>query len=309
MHAVRGPSLSDFKNIHLLRRAVEDSQPEILHCHGAKAGLYGRLAKKLWPSSFESTRVIYSPHGGTIHYADHKWLGPSVVRAEKTLSRWTDGYVFVSDYERRQFSQKFGVRGVPGAVVYAGVPVTPDNPDVARRFDFGFMGMLRDLKGVDVLLEALARLKYYGWSGHARVAGFGDDTAVSRYSEMVQNLHISDVVSIEGPVASNEFFSSVKIVVVPSRAEALGLVAVEACLAGVPTIVTDAGGLPETFIEPIEHIVPKGDAVGLSRRMAEALRAVDYERVLAQSRAEILRKRFSSDRMGLDLISAYGRAR
>ncbi|MDE2446683.1 MAG: glycosyltransferase, partial [Alphaproteobacteria bacterium] len=44
---------------------------DVIHGHGAKGGLYGRLGAKL-----ASKRAVYTPHGGSLHYQWNKGLGP-----------------------------------------------------------------------------------------------------------------------------------------------------------------------------------------------------------------------------------------
>ena len=77
------------------------------------------------------------------------------------LERVTDALIHVSAYEAEVYREKIGVPRCRVAIIRNGlredefVPVTPGND--AR--DLLFLGMLRDLKGVDVFLEAVARVE------------------------------------------------------------------------------------------------------------------------------------------------------
>ncbi|MCK9911416.1 hypothetical protein MXD81_19850, partial [Microbacteriaceae bacterium K1510] len=79
---------------------------------------------------------------------------------ERYLARYTDGLIFECDFIRRVYDRRIGARRVPRKVVPNALqprdfaPHRP-NPDAA---DFLFIGELRQLKGVDVLLQALVRV-------------------------------------------------------------------------------------------------------------------------------------------------------
>ena len=120
---------------------------DVLHGHGAKGGAYTRLA------GARNLIRVYTPHGGSLHY---RWDSPGgllYLTLERLLMRRTDLFLFESDYGRTAFSAKIG-RPAFSRVVHNGVspaefePVIPD----AAATDLLFVGELRFLKGVDVLI-------------------------------------------------------------------------------------------------------------------------------------------------------------
>ena len=138
---------------HVARRAAEVAA-DVVHGHGAKGGAYARLVP--------STRAIrvYTPHGGSLHYA---WTSPAgclYLAAERLLLRRTDLLLFESAYGQAVFEAKVGKSPACARVVHNGVapdefiPIAP----VAHATDLVFVGELRLLKGVDVLIEAVAIL-------------------------------------------------------------------------------------------------------------------------------------------------------
>lgn len=59
----RLPGLGDLSGARQTQGVAADLKPDIIHCHGAKGGLYGRIAaRRLGIPS------VYTPHGGSLHY-------------------------------------------------------------------------------------------------------------------------------------------------------------------------------------------------------------------------------------------------
>lgn len=74
------------------------------------------------------------------------------------MSHFTDHLLFVSEYERRTYRKKVGEPPIPNSLVYNGLQdaefeQVPPNADAV---DFLYIGMMRDLKGPDLFIEALA---------------------------------------------------------------------------------------------------------------------------------------------------------
>ena len=158
---------------HVGQRAAE-AGADVLHGHGAKGGAYARLARRP-PKAIR----VYTPHGGSLHY---RWSTPTglfYLTAEKVLMRRTDLFLFESHYGRDTFAAKIGDPGGHAlvCVVHNGVadaeflPIMP----AADATDLVFVGELRKLKGVDVLIEAMARLAHDSRGVTATIVGDGAD--------------------------------------------------------------------------------------------------------------------------------------
>ena len=103
----------------------------------------------------------YTPHGGSFNYQPGTALAPrSTWRAERLLAPSTDIFLFESAYIAGRFDALVGAhdglrRIVPTASAPAEfAPVAP----TADAADFLYVGELRAAKGIDTLLDALARV-------------------------------------------------------------------------------------------------------------------------------------------------------
>jgi glycosyltransferase involved in cell wall biosynthesis len=289
----RSVSLSDFVAVRRVLDHLRKVTPDVLHCHGAKGGAYGRLIAA-WLGRRRPIASIYAPHGGSLHYDEHSFEGRFYFRIERMLERVTDALVHVSAYEAEVYRHKVGMPRCRAAVIRNGLreeefaPVTPRND--AR--DLLFLGMLRDLKGVDIFLEAVAKLdQTYGRKLTAHVIGQAEEPG--RYEAVAASLGIADRVAFSDPVPTRDAFASARMIVVPSRAESMPYVVLEAIAAGMPIVASDVGGIPEIFGPAAGALVPPGDAGALAHAIDDALsdpRRTDAE---AAARRAWLHPRFN----------------
>jgi glycosyltransferase involved in cell wall biosynthesis len=282
---------------HVAQRA-DETQADVLHGHGAKGGAYARLV----PAG-QAIRV-YTPHGGSLHYDRRSPVGMTYLALEQVLMRRTELFLFESAFGRDAFGDKIGVPKSLVRVVHNGVTsaefvaVTPadDATDVV------FVGELRVLKGVDVLLDALARLARDGRELSATIVGDGPDAAAFRKQAVQLGL---TKVGFPGALPARAAFALGRCLVVPSRAESLPYIVLEAAAAGLPIITTDVGGISEIFGPQAGRLVPPGDAAAL----AHAIVAATTDVAAARNEALTLRARvqaeFSAETMTEGVLAAY----
>lgn len=141
-----------------------------------------------------------------------------------------------------------------------------------RPRDLAFLGRLVDQKGVNVLLDALAKL-------HAK----GIDMATTILGDGPERANLEAQASRTLPAGSVHFAGHVehaqihpillrhKILVAPSRGkEGFGMAVLDGLAAGCVAIGSDIGGLPESF-GPCGLSVPAGDAGALAERIEKLL--------------------------------------
>jgi glycosyltransferase involved in cell wall biosynthesis len=105
---------------------------------------------------------------------------------------------------------------------------------------FGFIGTLHPTKGIESIIEALARLPTDRW--HLVVAGRG----ASDYMSLLRSKVASLPVEFLGFVSPDEFYENIDVVTVPSVwHDPLPRVLLEAFSRGIPVIASRRGGIPE----------------------------------------------------------------
>jgi glycosyltransferase involved in cell wall biosynthesis len=291
---------SDIAATFRMMREVRSLHPDVLHAHGAKGGAYARVIGTLLRASGSRVARIYSPHGGSLHYDPRSRSGRVFFAAERLLGRATDAFVFVSQYEADAYAEKVGRPRKPVAIVRNGLrpeefePVSP-SPD-AR--DFLFIGELRDLKGTDVFIEAVART-----GASAVIVGAGPDK--TRYEQMVQELGLAERVAFRDRMPAREAFALARCLVVPSRAESMPYIVLEGVAAAVPMIATRVGGIPEIFGATADCLVAPGNAEALAAAMNEVKASPASARDAALRLREEIRPQFSVSAMAAAIEAVY----
>ncbi|ALV29375.1 glycosyltransferase family 4 protein [Pannonibacter phragmitetus] len=299
-------TIQDIAAAARLYGSVRALAPDVLHGHGAKGGAYVRLIGSLLRGRKHRPVRVYSPHGGSLHYDPNRCEGRIYHAIERLQNRFTDGLLFVADYEKAAYESKIGALRVPSRVVYNGL-LREDFEPVAQQAnaaDFVYVGMLRQLKGTDLFIDAIYDLTLQtGRRISAIIAGEGPQRA--EFEARAAQLGLADCITFAGAMPARRAFAMGRCVVVPSRAEAMPYVVLEAIGAGMPIVATRVGGIPEIFGVHADRLVDSGS----SSRLASAMRAVmaSPERARAQT-AEVRQSimgTFTAPRMGELVISFY----
>jgi glycosyltransferase involved in cell wall biosynthesis len=300
----RLPGPRDLNTSRAVRDAVIKAGANVLHGHGAKGGAYARLAGRDMRGGYQRAAVFYTPHGGSLHYGARSPQGLLYTAIEKYLARFTDGLIFECDFIQRAYDSRIGTPGVPRKVVPNALQpcdFTPHQPN-ADAADFLFIGELRQLKGVDVLLEAIARVAAKR-PVRAVIVGAGPDAA--SFHELATKLGLEGIVSFPGAMPAQAAFALGRCLVVPSRAESMPYIVLEAAAAGVPLLATNVGGVPEIVNGTDTPLLPPGDVSALAAAMHLYLDAPEA----AQQRAERLKaavaERFTVDRAAESVLAFY----
>jgi glycosyltransferase involved in cell wall biosynthesis len=301
----RQPGLGDLWTARAVAAHARRLSLDVLHGHGAKGGAYARMAGRLLPpADGRSVAVFYTPHGGTLNFASGSLEGRIYHGLERVLAGLTSGIVFESDYARRAFTEKIGALATPARVVANGLQPAdltpqPPAPDAA---DFVFVGELRDLKGVDVMLRALRRLRDE-WPATAVLVGSGPHA--DRFKALAGELGLGDAVRFPGAMPAARAFPLGRTLVVPSLKESFPYVVLEGAAAGLPLVATNVGGIPEMVHGTDTILVPPGD----DQALADQMRATILDRDAAIAKAGRLRaavtSRFTVARMTADILDFY----
>jgi glycosyltransferase involved in cell wall biosynthesis len=263
-----GPS--DLSAYFAIRRHAFKTGIDVIHGHGAKGGAYSRLVARALKRAGLDIVSCYTPHGGSLHYSATSVTGAVYMQLERRLGRCTDALVFESAYSGARYAAQVGQPACPVRVIPNGLGADDFNPPrtLEDAADFLFVGELRRLKGVDVMLRALARVRQ-ARPVRAIVVGSGPDAAA--FEDETARLGLSDVVSFRDPMPAREAFRLGRALVVPSRAESFPYIVLEAAAAGLPLLATNVGGIPEIVSGTDTVLLPPEDADALALAMMGVL--------------------------------------
>jgi glycosyltransferase involved in cell wall biosynthesis len=301
----RNPHIGDLTAMRAFARYLKRTRPDVVHGHGSKGGVYARFVGG-------ANRPIraYTPHGGSFNYRAGSRAHAAFMWAERAMARRTDLFLFESDHIRERFDVFVGIEHGVRRVVVNGLGAAEFAPVAAsaEAADFLYVGELRAAKGIDTLLDALVLVgRETSTPPSAVLVGSGPDrdALIARAAR----LGLAASVRFPGPLPVRQAFALGGIMVVPSRAESMPYVVLEAAAAGAPLIATDVGGIPEIFGPYRDRLGPSDDPADLARRMIEELRREPGESARrAAELSDFVKARFSLEQMADTVISAYHEA-
>lgn len=275
-------------------------KPHVLHGHGAKAGAIirtkGRTANLI---------RVYTPHGGSLHYGTDTLKGKIYAGIERALMNRTDLFLFESEFARNTYQRLVGTPTGLVRCVFNGVTAKEFDPLVIAddATDIAYVGEFRHIKGADILIEAVAKLRAAGRPVTLTLGGDGEETA--SLHALCAKLNLGSAVRFVGHVPARFGFSKGRLLVVPSRGDSMPYVVIEAAAAGVPMIASNVGGIPEIFGPFTDGLVRPGDPDALAAAIATTL----DNPASAHERAKLLRERvfshFSQRAMVDGVLAAY----
>lgn len=230
------------KAMFIIHKVIKQVQPDVVYCHSTWAGLFVRF-----PMFFlgKPCRIIYNAHGWAFLRDTAEWKRKIYARIERFLQRKTDTIINVSKYEYHAAIQ-YGLKKINQTVIYNGISPQSGTMDSRVKLPFGkinllFVGRFDPQKGLDILLEAVKSC--HRQDLHLTVIG---DNVIGGKMEIKKRN--TDRVTFLGWIPHDKlasYYSACDVVVMPSRWEAFGLVAIEAMKYGRPLIVSNQGALPE----------------------------------------------------------------
>jgi glycosyltransferase involved in cell wall biosynthesis len=284
---------------HVMRR-IAQGRADVVHGHGAKGGAYARLA-------FGGRRALraYTPHGGSLLFSHDSLAGKIYLTTERLLMPRGDLYLFESQFSADTFARKIGrPRGLV-RIVHNGVTRAEFEPVTlgADATDLIFMGELRQLKGVDLLIDAVGLLRRDGRAVTATLIGDGPDAAL--YRDQVESLGLAAAIGFRPPMPARAAQALGRVMVMPSRMESLPYVVLEAAASAKPLIATRVGGIAEIYGPLSAALVPPDDAPALARAIAKALDDPQSAADTAGKLQQRVAASFSLDAMVDGILAGY----
>ena len=301
----RAVGLRDIAAFRHSYREIKSLQPDVLHGHGAKGGAIARLIGSALRVNRYRVARLYSPHGGSLHYTKRTAGGLAILTAERLLEPMGDALTFVCDYERDAYFARVGRPRVRAERIYNGIHDRDFETVYPREdaVDFLYIGMLRDLKGPDVFIDAFARTeRLVGRPLSAVMVGDGPDR--EKYEEMMLKFGLGRRIGLLPSMKARDAFALARNVVVPSRAEAMPYIVLEALAARKPVIASRVGGIPEVLGPDSIALTEPGNPQSLAAVMAQAVSDPAWLRKVMPEPAAF-QGTFSASVMSASLLGLY----
>jgi glycosyltransferase involved in cell wall biosynthesis len=240
--------LTDIVRAAELYSIIRKTKPDIVHCHGFKAGLIGRL-----PGLAAGRHLVYTAHNFVL-YGRGKRSSFLIRSFEKWIGSKTDAVICVSQALKDNMIQGMGLCPDKLHVVYNSRPawvVSGDRRKVRNQYGIGeqtvLIGTAARLipsKGIHLLIEAAPGILARHPEALFLIAGSGPEEA--RLKHEAERLKIADRVIFTGQVSNmQDYYSAFDIFILPTLSEGLGITVLEAMSFGLPVIAAAVGGIPE----------------------------------------------------------------
>ena len=151
------------------------------------------------------------------------------------------------------------------------VEVLDSKPIVSEQIKFLFIGQLIERKGLDILLQSLSKVENPNWS--LDVYGEGEDEQT--IANLINELHLSDKVNLNGVVSNKELRTIVgqhHVLVLPSRFDGWGAVVNEAIASGLQVICSNKCGASILIVnDKIGHVFNIDDTKSLTKILEQTI--------------------------------------
>lgn len=301
----------DLKALWQLICYIKKNRIQIVHTHGFKAGLLGRVAARL----ANVPVIITTSHNFIYDRRLNPQLQKVVVVVQKYLASWTDHIIAVSNALAQQIASMEGVPAEKITTIYNGICHNQTIPvaDFHKKFimaecrNIAVIARLIREKGVHMFIRMAAEVvKLFP---EARFYIVGDGPERTNLEKLVANLKLTNVVIFLGfnkeAAALMPFF---EIIVVPSLSEGLSIVALEAMFAKKAVVASNVGGLPEV----VEHnntglLFEVGNVAEGAAQIIKLLQDQDLSRRLAEEAYKKACHSFTSEQMCRNTAALYER--
>jgi len=282
----------------------------LIHCHGARANLIGRIAAKLLAIPSVST-----VHSFLKYDYPFSWKGKLALALENKTAPFCSGLITVSDGLRETVRESLsGKNKIPVKTIYNGIPRHDFSERERLRREFrlkwniadqqkviGTIGRLHPVKGQVYLAEAVNLLAKEYPGLHLLIIGEGPQHA--ELKELLEGNRLSYTLTGYLPSAWRAL-PAMDIFVLPSISEGMGLVLLEAAQAGVPIIASKVGGIPELFSGKQAILVNPREPLEISIAISKLLSDQSLAQRLAESALERALS-FTAEKMAQETTKFY----
>jgi glycosyltransferase involved in cell wall biosynthesis len=281
---------------------------DVVHTHGSKAGVLGRLAAR----ARGVPAVVHTIHGFPVHDHMPRWQWRVLLTLERLAARCADRIVCVCEANAAEALVLGVARSDQLRVVASGVPtevVLSGSGDRVRR-GLGIPADAPLLVTITRLMEQKAPLDFVAAARRvlaaiptAHVLMAGDGPLRERVATAAAGEPRLHLLGLRSDVP--DLLAAADVVAFSSLWEGLGRALTEAVLAGRPVVATAVNGVPDLVVDGATgHLTPPGRPDVLADRVVEVLARPDRGAAMGAAGAARIAGRFDVAEMvqGLDRL-------
>lgn len=302
--------IRDIRAIIKLRRSLKDIHPSLIHIHGNKTALIGRIAaKKIAP-------VIVTVHNFLEESQKRFWF---IIRAaERFFCRWSDKIICVSDTLRKSLIRVYRIPASKIELIQNGIDIelwqnVADKAKSLERLklssEFKYLGMVGRMvafKGHEYAIQAMPEI--IDFDPNVRLVIVGDGPNKKVLTELVDKLGIKDKVFFLGHVNCDmrEVYPAFDVFLFPSVNEPFGIAVLEAMICRLPIIATDSGGVSEILEDGKTALLVKPrDSVDIAKKYRQLTTDPDLRKKIVRNAQEKVFDDYSIDTMVNKTMEVY----
>jgi len=285
--------LPDFAEGILHFAAEKGIQYDLIHSHYWMSGIAGKKLKETWNIPMVQMFHTLGKMKNRIAQSPAEMEGEYRLNGEQEVIDAADKIVIATPAERSQLEFLYQTPSTKMEIIPPGVdtskfyPIPADEAKAVIGISpkdrmLLFVGRIEPLKGIDVLMEAIAQLHITNEidgcphylviiGGNPDAEGTDMDGEMNRLMQLRRDLELKDMVVFLGKRDQDTlpyYYSAAEIVIMPSHYESFGMVALEAMACGTPVVASQVGGLGFLVQDGVTgFVVPNADPASLAEKI------------------------------------------
>lgn len=309
--------LKELQTFWQLFNLIRREKPNIIHLNSSKAGGIGAVAAffyKLITGNW-LLAIIFTAHGWGFNEPRPRWQKFLIRIAIRIAALFQDKIIVINNFDlrsartfipaRKLFLIHNGMRNpefLPRSEARKFLEKKIDKTFLSDTLIIGTMAELTKNKGLIHLIDAIHLIKL-----QTIIMGEGEDRKI--LEDKIKSCGLENVIFLTGFIPdAKQYLSAFNIFVLPSLKEGLPYTLLEAMAAGLPTIATKVGGIPD-IIQNNENglMIPPADPISLTEALKKLMNDSATRIRLGERARQTIKTKFALDAMIQKTVTLYDR--